>query len=860
MTPEDVEALRTPAAAELLGQGHRRNGRRRTGPPCAGRTLPRPRAIEPHLVGLALTQGRLRHRAAERLGPRGARLLWTPDTAEQATRSEVAAHRARRLLAFSSVADLGCGAGSDTLAFADAGLRVLAVEHDPTTAAVARANVAAEGYRDLVEVRRADVTTMDVARLGCEAAYVDPARRSGGSRRFTAEGWSPPWSWVVALAERVPATVAKVAPGIPHDLLPAGAEGEWVSWRGDLKEAAVWHGPLRTARRRATLLPSGATVTDAELPPTAAVGPVGGWLVEPDDAVIRAGLVAAVAAQVGGSAAGPGDRVRRLGRGARHAVGDDVPGARRGPLRAQADASGAARQGIRRRHGEEARRGRRPGAAAPTSGARGTRTDRDAGADPDLGGAPRAPRQAPRLASKRAEHTGGLPMAMMGGRFGAVPTGPAPPVSAGVWRRVVVQFRPYRTQVIVVSVLILITSGLGVINPLLIEDVFNEGLFPPGQDGPDMAVLVRLVVIMASITIVDGRHRARSDVPHDQDRPARDARPAVPAVRAPAGDAALLLHHHPDRRDPVAHRQRRRRGPVGRHQHGVHHPRQRRHGDLEPRRDGHRELAADPRAARDVPLFYWLTKIVGDRRRPSSRATQVALADMSAITQETLSVSGVLLSKVFGRQEQEGRRYRTENQRLADLEVRGQMVGQSFFTTVQAFFSLTPVLIYLLAGVLLDRGRVACPPAPSSPSPRCRPGCTSPSVSCCRCRWTCDRRSRCSTGSSRTSTWCRTSWTPRTPGTCPRSAAGCSSPTSTSPTRGRPTTSPNGRAPPVAGVTSTFAPDMLAALVGPSGAGKTTISYLIPRLYDVTGGAVLIDGHDVRDLTERIAVRRPSGS
>ena len=299
MTPEDVEALRAPDAADLLDRATLAMAE---GVPDALALAERFRSegYDPHLVGLALTQGRLRRKAAERLGPRGARLLWTPDAAEQATRSEVAAHRARRLAEVSSVADLGCGAGSDTLAFADAGLRVLAVERDAAIAEIARTNVASEGYADLVDVRVDDVTTLDVGGLGCEAAYVDPARRSGGSRRFNVEGWSPPWSWVAALAERVPATVAKVAPGIPHDLLPAGAEGEWVSWRGDLKEAAVWHGPLATAHRRATLLPSGATLTDAELPADVAVGGVGGWLVEPDDAVLRSGLVAAVAAEVGG--------------------------------------------------------------------------------------------------------------------------------------------------------------------------------------------------------------------------------------------------------------------------------------------------------------------------------------------------------------------------------------------------------------------------------------------------------------------------------------------------------------------------------------------------------------------------------
>src|SRR4051795_12077894 len=136
MRPEDVEALCDPAAADLLA--------RATTAMAAG--VPDPLALaerfrsegyEPGLVGLALTQGRLRRKAAERLGHTGARLLWTPgaagagaparggarllwtpDAAEQATRSEVAAHRATRLSGVSSVADLGCGAGSDTLAFA----------------------------------------------------------------------------------------------------------------------------------------------------------------------------------------------------------------------------------------------------------------------------------------------------------------------------------------------------------------------------------------------------------------------------------------------------------------------------------------------------------------------------------------------------------------------------------------------------------------------------------------------------------------------------------------------------------------------------------------------------------------------
>jgi hypothetical protein len=104
------------------------------------------------------------------------------------------------------------------------------------------------------------------------------------------------------LAAAVPLTGAKVAPGIPHELVPAGAEAEWVSVAGEVKEAALWFGPLATATRRATLLgPAGpATLVDSGLgaPP---VGPPGEWLYEPDGAVIRAGLVAEVVAAVPGA-------------------------------------------------------------------------------------------------------------------------------------------------------------------------------------------------------------------------------------------------------------------------------------------------------------------------------------------------------------------------------------------------------------------------------------------------------------------------------------------------------------------------------------------------------------------------------
>ena len=151
-----------------------------------------------------------------------------------------------------------------------------------------------------------------------------------------------------------------------------------------------------------------------------------------------------------------------------------------------------------------------------------------------------------------------------------------------------------------------------------------------------------------------------------------------------------------------------------------------------------------------MPAFFWLTKTVGERRRRVSRSTQESLAAMSAISEETLSVSGVLLAKVFGNQARDIGRYQRENQRLADLEVRQQMIGQGFYAIVQSFLSITPAAVYLIAGLLLANGSRSRR-APSWPSPRCRPGCTSRSGSCSRSRWSCARRWPCSTGSS--STW-----------------------------------------------------------------------------------------------------------
>jgi SAM-dependent methyltransferase len=255
------------------------------------------------LVAAALTQARLRTRAADKLDPADAvRMLFTDEGLQQATRQPVAEHRATRLAAAlgpgSRVLDLGCGIGADLVALARTGLDVTGVERDPLTAAVARHNVAALRLAGHARVLEGDLTEAD--RSHADGVYCDPARRSAGRRRFDPRGWSPPWPFVEELLAGPGTAVVKVAPGIPHDLVPPGAEAEWVSERGDLVEATLWSASQATARRRATLLPGGATLTSADDPgPPEGVG-VSDVLYEPDDAVVRAGLVTAVAGLVGG--------------------------------------------------------------------------------------------------------------------------------------------------------------------------------------------------------------------------------------------------------------------------------------------------------------------------------------------------------------------------------------------------------------------------------------------------------------------------------------------------------------------------------------------------------------------------------
>ncbi|MFB2596798.1 SAM-dependent methyltransferase [Herbiconiux sp. P17] len=263
----------------------------------------------PELVAAVLTQSRLREKARVKFGAFADRLLYTPAGLEQATRLKVAAMHAGRFRdagigtapGSGRIADLGCGIGADALALAALDLPVIAVERDEVTAAIATYNLA--GFPS-AEVVLGDAETFSLD--GVDAVYLDPARRTGGtkntSRLTRPEDYSPSVDFAFGLAERLP-TGIKLGPGFDRSLIPAEAEAQWVSVDGQVVEMGLWFGALaRPGIRRSALVvdESGAAELTAEADsPDVPTRALGDYLYEPDGAVIRARLIGALGERLG---------------------------------------------------------------------------------------------------------------------------------------------------------------------------------------------------------------------------------------------------------------------------------------------------------------------------------------------------------------------------------------------------------------------------------------------------------------------------------------------------------------------------------------------------------------------------------
>ncbi len=441
------------------------------------------------------------------------------------------------------------------------------------------------------------------------------------------------------------------------------------------------------------------------------------------------------------------------------------------------------------------------------------------------------------------------------------------PISRTTIRRVVATFRPYRRRVTVVAVAIIVTSALGIVNPLLIKRVFDTGLnCTTTACHPDLPVLYRLVALMIAIPIITGAIGVGQTYLSN-----------LVGLKV-MQDLRNALYKHLQFM-PLRFFTTTRTGEI----------QSRLANDVGGVQSVVTSTAASLLANIVIiistliamlllswqltlmslcitPVFIWLTVKVGRARREVATSTQKTLADLTAITEETLSVSGILLSKSFGRQRHEIDRYREENQRLTGFTIRQTMIGQSFFAIVGTFFSIMPALTYLVVGWV------------TSNDPAAMTAGTIVAFTTLQSRIFFPIGSMLQVSNDVQTSFAlfdrifeyldmpqdimdapdavvidpeqvrghvrlrdvRFHYDTPPPDQIPVSPPDEGAALQDDQEGPRPWT--------LNGVDLEILPGQLAALVGPSGAGKTTITYLVPRLYDVQEGAVEIDGIDVRKI------------
>ncbi len=412
-------------------------------------------------------------------------------------------------------------------------------------------------------------------------------------------------------------------------------------------------------------------------------------------------------------------------------------------------------------------------------------------------------------------------------------------------------FVPYRPALIVTAILVLVGAALTVIPPLLTQQAFDLGLFPAGGR-PDIPVLAELVGLMVLIWVVSAALGIWQTY--------LTARVGNRVM----GDLRIRLFSHLQRME-LAFFTRTKTGIIqSRLQNDV-------GGVASVLTNTVSSVLGNTVtviaalvamlllswqltlvAVILMPLLVSVQRRVGQVRARIASQTQESLSDMTAITQETLSVSGILLAKSFNRQGAEVARYSAENDNQIALQVRQQMSGQWFFAIVQIVLSIVPAIVYLVSAYLITGGADIT----------------------------------AGTIVAFTTVQARLMWPLlglmrvgldlQTSGALfarifeyldlkPAIADAPDAVTLTSSTTaGRVEFDhvgfvyPDGEPehPTLDDVSFTVLPGQFAAFVGPSGAGKTTVSYLVPRLYEATSGSVKVDGHDVRTLKHESLISR----
>jgi len=491
----------------------------------------------------------------------------------------------------------------------------------------------------------------------------------------------------------------------------------------------------------------------------------------------------------------------------------------------------------------------------------------------------------------------------------------APAPTQPIIRRIVRLLSPYKWSLLVVGLAVIVAAALTTVAPFLTRAVFDNALFPAGLDGqvgrPNLRLLYWLIAGLVAVPLVSsligvGQTYLTTKVGNSA-----------------MADLRVALFAHLQKMELAFFTSTRT-------------------GDIQSR------LANDVSGVRNIltstavsiisnavtviaafvsmmlmswqltiitlilmPLFMVIQVRVGARRKRLQRKTQENLSDMTAITEESLGVSGVLLAKVFNREQTETDRYASANRRQTRLQLKNAMAGQMFFSIVSTFFGLTPAIVYLVAGLLINGGTLIGGATLTAGTivafTTLQARLQQPLVSLMRVSLDVqtsfalfarlfeyldlepaikDKPDALPLVKDTTSgavefrdVWFRYPAVREVSGGTPADSASSKGgrtrdyhalevpdvvaredvalaedhtiafdPALGEDLNGDGRLSDDERWA-LAGIKLCVKPGTLAALVGPSGSGKTTLTYLIPRLHDATRGQVLIDGHDVKDVT-----------
>jgi ATP-binding cassette subfamily B protein len=419
---------------------------------------------------------------------------------------------------------------------------------------------------------------------------------------------------------------------------------------------------------------------------------------------------------------------------------------------------------------------------------------------------------------------------------------PPPPINRSTLLRVLKLFSPYRWKVIGVLAILVVVAGLGIVNPVMLKLIIDQGILE--HKTRMLLIFVGIMVITPVISTGLGVWQTYLNAVVGQ-RMMQDLRVALYSHLQ-----SLPLRFFTATR--TGEIQSRLTNDVG----GV---------DSVITNTATSIVSNLTRTAATLtgmavlswqltlisvvmmPVFLVVTARVGEVRRKVSSDTQATLADLSAIAEETLSVSGILLSKVYGREKVTHKRYVDETGRLTNLMIRQQMVGRWFFGFISTFFSILPAVVYLVAGLFLHaglRGGVSVGTLvafttfqsqlffPIGQLLNIQVELQGALALFDRIFQYLDEKVEIEDRPGAIS--------------IPTGRIGGAIEFEDVTFRYEPGT----RLPAVDSVSFRADPGQLVALVGHSGAGKSTLTYLAARLYDVDQGRVLLDGHDLRDLTQ----------